>query len=451
MYGGTAYDAVNGDNKRQKKRLDRRSPDNALKQQARDHLLSEARDLQRNFSLAAWAIRQHLDFVSSFTFHAKSENAAANERLEELMTWYQRPLNCDVRGMHDLGTLVRMAEERRVADGDCFVMKRNNGQLQVLEGDRIRSYPDQVADKDPWVHGVRVNRGGRPQAYAVHKRTVNGTFSYERTVSAANMFSIGYYDRIDQIRGVSPLASVANQLRDVYEGLDYALAKLKVSQMFAMVFHTEGEGLAQDEEDECQPLGNKYQDFNPGQGPIQLELDPGEQAKFLDTRHPSTEFQDFTSVMTGFILKALDIPQSFAYEDFSNYNGQRAALGRYLQSVNAKRVALRRLLDSITVWRINMWLVDGILDIPGVESPADLAWEWIPSARPWWNPVDEVSAALMEIDAGLGTRSDSCQMYKGRTFRDVLAELAQEQDMMQQAGVDDVRLTRFHSTTEVTE
>ena len=234
--------------------------------------------------------------------------------------------------------------------------------------------------------------------------------------------------------------------RDLYENIDYALAKAKVAQLFALIFHTQGEGLAQDDESPCEPLGNKYDDWDPGRGPSKIELDPGEDAKFLDTRHPSSEFQAFMEQVGSIALKSLDIPLSFADESHSNFNGQKAALGRYLQSAQCKREAPRRLLDNVTLWRFNLWIADGVLD--GVSSAADLKWEWLPTGRPWWNPVDEVTAALMEVDGGLGTRSEYIQYMKGRTFRDVIDELADEQAYMESKGVSQARLTKFIAESE---
>jgi hypothetical protein len=47
------------------------------------------------------------------------------------------------------------------------------------------------------------------------------------------------FDRFDQLRGISPLAAAINTLRGTYEGFDYALAKAKVAQMFALAFYRE--------------------------------------------------------------------------------------------------------------------------------------------------------------------------------------------------------------------
>jgi len=101
----------------------------------------------------------------------------------------------------------------------------------------------------------------------------------------------GYFDRFDQVRGVSPMAAGVNTLRDTYEGFDYALAKMKVSQLFGLAFFRE----KSDPVDQPSPSdddGAGYEvDF--GRGPVLLDLDPGDRAEFLESKSPATEFQQF--------------------------------------------------------------------------------------------------------------------------------------------------------------
>ncbi len=71
------------------------SSDALLDSQKRRRVVEGARELNRNFSVAAWAIRKHLDYVSTFTFQANTDDPVFNERLEALMNWYNRHPNPD--------------------------------------------------------------------------------------------------------------------------------------------------------------------------------------------------------------------------------------------------------------------------------------------------------------------------------------------------------------------
>lgn len=406
---GNGYDAVASKNKRQAPTGILRSEDGENSPADRRKLVSAGRDINRNFALAAWMIRRHLDYVSTFNFQAKTGNDALDDSLEKLMRWWGNPYNCDVTGRFSLPKIVRLMEMRRVIDGDIFVMKLRDGTLQVIEGDRVRT-PDggglpENLNMAHLTHGVRCDDDGTPLSYCVCSRskatdagTIGGNFKFERLVSSRNMYHFAYFDRFDQVRGVSPLAPAYNTLRDVYEGFDYALAKLKVSQLFGLVFYREKDD-AIGQVTTSSGDGSGYEvDF--GRGPAMLDLDAGDRAEFLESKTPSTEFQTFTQSMISVALKALDIPYSFYAENFTNYSGARQALLQYELSAKIKRNDVIQLLDHLTNWRINLWIQDGVL-----PADANYRWDWIPQGVSWIDPLKEINANIAAIGAGLSSRT----------------------------------------------
>ena len=147
-----------------------RSLDRQLTRQKRQRLQASSRYIHDNFAIVAWAVRRHLDYVSSFSFKPKTGDDGLDRSLAGLMEWYGRPLNCDAAGRHPLRRIIRTVECRRVIDGDVGLLKLQDGRLQGIEADRVRT-PDGVSDPAAWAHGVLVGRGGRASRYAVHKRT----------------------------------------------------------------------------------------------------------------------------------------------------------------------------------------------------------------------------------------------------------------------------------------
>ena len=126
---------------------------------------------------------------------------------------------------------------------------------------------------------------------------------------ARNSWLLGYFDRFDQTRGISPLASALNSFRDTYEGFDLALAQSKVAQLFALAIKRNSIKAVEDLEEQEGPA--KYRDeidFN--RGPVLLELDPGDVAEFLQSNNPSSNWQAFMNLVIAASLKALDIPFS---------------------------------------------------------------------------------------------------------------------------------------------
>jgi len=182
------YDAVESKNRRQAPTGRLRSEDKELLPHQRRKLTSAARDIHRNFTIAAWAIQKHLDYVSTFSFQSRTGSADLDDRIEALMDWWSRPANCDVAARHSFPRLVRLAEERRTVDGDVFLLKLSDGRVQALEGDRVQTptsgLPQGVLPAE-FVHGVQVDDAGRARAFAVCKRPLlGGDFAFERLVPA---------------------------------------------------------------------------------------------------------------------------------------------------------------------------------------------------------------------------------------------------------------------------
>ena len=105
--------------------------------------------------------------------------------------------------------LFRLAETRRVLDGDTLLIKLNDGRLQGIQGDLVRNPDDLQGDTSQWVDGVRITNVGRALAFGVHRRTGNTSTQFVRRVNATNVIHYGFFERYagDQVRGVSPLVS----------------------------------------------------------------------------------------------------------------------------------------------------------------------------------------------------------------------------------------------------
>lgn len=404
-----SYDAVDQRGKRKSPGIDSRSEDFILDAAKRSKLSASAFDIGRNFAIAKWMIRRHLDYVASFDFHSRTGVDEFDDRVEFLVRRWMRKYHCDRAGRHPFWRIIRLTELLRTVAGDCGLLKLADGRLQAIEGDRIRNPSGMTVEgaKQNWVHGVKLDEAGSAQAYAIHRRRPYGGFEFERTVPASSFILHGHFDRFDQVRGISPVTSALNPLRDVYENFDYALAKAKVSQLFALA-------VTRAAKDDIAGAGNvsavhstgsggqarlTYEvDF--GSGPIKLELEPGDDAKFLESNQPSSQFQDFTQLVIMVALKALDIPFSFYDESHTNFFGSRAAWLHYERSCVFKRADLLDVLNQITTWRVMLWVMDGELELPAGMDFGQVDWEWVPLGMPWWDPGKEMNGDLLAVRAG---------------------------------------------------
>lgn len=437
-YQFAQYDAVVPRDKRRTPSTNLTAEDIVLNRGKRASLVGGARDLHRNFAVCRWIINHHLDNVATFTFQATTGNLDVDARIEELMRWYQRPENCDVAGRHSFNRIVRLLEERRVIDGDVFLLKLRDGRLQAIEGDRVRD-PEgpgvNGGNDEKVIQGVRISRNGRPLAYAVHRRAegLRAGYEFDRYVRAGTVLHHGWFDRFDQVRGISPLAAAYNTMQDLYEALDQTLLKIKVAAMFGLVLYREAaeQPVATTE---AETDGGYSIDF--GRGPVLLDLDPGDRAEFLENKTPSTEFREFVSTLIDVALKSLQIPMSAYDPSVTNYSGARQALLAYEQSCEFRRHELQTILDNITAWRLRMFIESGELLLPEGMSPETLRWEWRPRPMPWIDPLKETQAYREQIAAGLNSRQEICKRH-GRDFWEVTMQLSDEQVARYDAGLID--------------
>lgn len=419
------YDAVEDKGRRKPPRTSTGSEDVVLPSNKRKKLVATTRDVIRNYATAAWMVRCHLDYVSRFSFQARTDDEKLNKQLESIIDIAGRPNNFDVSGRFSRAKATRISEARRVLDGDVFWAKLSSGRVQLIEGDRVRTphggLPDGVHASD-FIQGVRVAPGGRLRSVIVCRRGKGGrSYEFERIIPARHIWQHACWDttyRVDQVRGITPLAPALNTLQDVYEGIDLAMAKAKVAQMFGLIFFrqavedregwkpkrfetNDADGDGQDDvTGEPAEDGDRYE-VDPGSGPFKLELNENDRAEFLSTNTPESELLNFLKFATDLTLKSLDIPYSFYDASKVNYYGQKADIQKYENSARSKRGDNQYLLSRWTAWRLRLMILDGTLTLPGAMAVADIRWEWVPTGMPWIDKLRDLKADVMALESNL--------------------------------------------------
>jgi capsid protein len=253
----------------------------------------------------------------------------------------------------------------------------------------------------------------------VFRRPPNWTsLQFDRMIPARFADMLGYYSRIDQVRGISPFASAANTFRDLYEGFDYALLKAKATQFLGIKLKRKGsdplelgQGERRPEVDTTtgQPLRGDYSGMRFDKGPQVIDMDDGDDMEILESQQPSTQFQAFCQIMTMVAMKALDVPFSWFDESHTNFSGSRMAGIRYEGSAKIKRERLRLLLDKTTAWRLGLAIADDEIKLPSKMQPHDMRWQWSHPGMPLFDPLKEISAKIARINAGLSSPQRECE------------------------------------------
>jgi capsid protein len=249
----------------------------------------------------------------------------------------------------------------------------------------------------------------------------------------------GFFDRVDQLRGVSPVVASLNRFQDTYEGFDYAHARAKVAQLFGIVFTRNAEEQGFGKVDGTDTSGDGTNDRHStslGTKNWVLDMEPGEDAKFLENKTPAPEFQAFSAMMIKVALKSLDLPYSFFDGSVGNFFGNKSELTLYLQSCRDKRADVQQLLRRLTLWRIRLAIEDGDIRLPRqIQTTDDIKFQWMPAGVPWFDPRD-VRGDVDAIKAGLTTRTEvRANRFGDDWAKDVAPQLQKEEKLIEELGI----------------
>lgn len=411
------------------------SADAALDKKKRQQTTANARDMSRNFALASWAIRKHLDYTTKFTFQCRTKDKDFNKLMEKKVAQWGSRTSFDIAGRHGLRRFLRLMECRSVIDHDVGVVRLKSGHQQAIEADRIQD-PPKPRKGDNWTQGVRTNRWGAALGYGVSNRGPGGKgYEFSRTVPAKNFWLHGNFDHFDQYRGISPLVTSINSMRDVYEGVDFGLAKLKIEQMFALAFYrTSSNAPPTLNPDEEPPEVGGYEVKLDGSSMV-LDLDPDDRAEFLSSDAPGGNTVQFLQAVIAIALKSLDIPYSFYDESFTNFFGSRAAWQHYDKSCEDKQDRNVEYLQWWIKWRMMVEILAGNFRLPGGLTLADEFWEWVPDGMPWWDPVKEINGDNMAIQGAFSSPQKVVKKRGGGDFYDNVDQIADANEYARSKGV----------------
>lgn len=411
-------------------------------------LQANAQDLTRNFAIAKWAVQKHLDYVTAFTFQCRTKDTGFNAVVEQFINNISSAREFDVAGRHRLCKAVRLSEACRVVNGDHawmkvvkpgpFTLDGSRGFVQMIESDLIRTPGDIEPPRSEWFNGVHVAKSGAAIEYGLHRR--NGRqYEFDRYVPARNLYLHAWYDRFDQVRGISPIAAALNWFRDIYEGFEYALAKVKIGQLFGISFYRNsdlppGTIEATEDADGDGTNDDKFK-LDLGKGPFILDNNDGDRAEILESHTPASETQAFLKLMIHVALRTLDIPYSFFDESFTNFYGSRGGLIQYLKSCRSKIDDNQEVLNWWTRWQLGLAVADGSLKLPSGMEFKDLAFEWVPDGVPWWDPVKEARGQAMAIAMGATSPQRVCKEI-GTDFETNIEEIAEAMKLAKSKGVE---------------
>jgi capsid protein len=463
------YDAVKETRRRKAPQRRIAAESVILRASDRKKLLATAQNQQRNSSLAAAMVRKHLDYVSRFKIQVDTGDEKLDALLLRIFRWHARPENFDIAARLGREEAFRLFELEKTVSGDAALLKLSTGHLQAIESDLI-AYPKNGAynhetkrherldtellegvDKDTGCV-MDTERPGRVAQYCICNRLPDGKdgdISFDHLEDAENVIFDAYYSRFaSQVRGVSPLATAINAIQDVYESIDYNLAKAKIHALFGIAIMRDyagnsgmGEAInplqgaldaATGDGEPTEELAGRIRAAREEMRPndmLMLDMETSGRIDTIESKTPSAEFRDFTETVIRIALLALDIPYSAFDSSKSTFAGLIADTNLYEYSAQTKRDKNRWKRQEYSDWLLerewhdpdSAWRLREAAARAGVESLREIQGciEWIPAGTPWLQKIQEVEGDMKAISIGLDNPVDAARRRGGDVFENI--------------------------------
>jgi len=345
------------------------------------------------------------------------EDPDLRDRVQRL--WLAWTDEADADGLTDFYGLQAMVAREMFVAGECFVRLRprraEDGllvpmQLQLLQSEMLPFEKTEVLSGNRRIRcGIEFDAIGRRLAYHFRRRhpgdsTDQGEMIPETVrVPAEDVLHI--YRPIDagQIRGLPHVAPAMVRLFLLDQYDDAELDRKKTAAMFAG-FITKS---APEE-----PLMGEVEDTGEGIGIASLEpgtlqvLLPGEDIRFSSPADVGGGYEAFQYRTLLAISASLGLPYHLVTGDVrqANYSSLRAELVEFRRRVGQLQhgVIAHQLCRPIWQRWLETAVLSGALKLPDIKQAR--AVHWIPPRWDWVDPLKDIQAQLLGIDAGLMSR-----------------------------------------------
>ncbi len=392
---------------------------NSLVASGGPRLLARSRDLVITNGYAANACEAYAANLIGDGMKPSSliEDPDLRDRIQRL--WLAWTDEADADGLTDFYGLQAMVAREMFVAGECFVRLRprraEDGllvpmQLQLLQSEMLPFEKTETLSGNRRIRcGIEFDAIGRRLAYHFRRRhpgdSTDQGEAFPETVRVPAEDVLHIYRPIDagQIRGLPHVAPAMVRLFLLDQYDDAELDRKKTAAMFAG-FITKS---APEE-----PRVGEVEDTGEGIGIASLEpgtlqvLLPGEDIRFSSPADVGGGYEAFQYRTLLAISASLGLPYHLVTGDVrqANYSSLRAELVEFRRRVGQLQhgVIAHQLCRPIWQRWLETAVLSGALDLPDIKQAR--AVHWIPPRWDWVDPLKDIQAQLLGIDAGLMSR-----------------------------------------------
>jgi capsid protein len=323
-------------------------------------IMEYARMLDRNDCVISQGVDRLVNniFQGGFRYEPQTGHDEANAILKDKVEEWAEDMDlCDAAGRQSLNRKAKLAFRHTVVDGDVLHILLSSGQVQSLEGHRLRS-PTRNRRKNV-VHGVVMDDRRSALEYLITKEPIDPTASVKwdeleaYPAKDAEGFPVVLHTfnprRISQTRGISAMVPIVDPV-SMHDDLQFGqLVKAITSSCFA-IFHEFDALLGGNRTGQTGPetqetidgYVRRVQGIAPG---MRIYGKPGEKLHGFSPNVPNTEFFPHAMLVLRIIALNLGMPLIMFLLDASdtNFSGWRGA-------IDQARIGFRDIQE---------WMVDG--------------------------------------------------------------------------------------------
>jgi len=391
----------------------------------------------------------------------------------EFSIWADDKMACDATGMNNFYSMQQLAFVSWLVSGDVFalvmqrdvsVMRPYSLRLHLVEADRCATPEDtgfmNITSAEYGNHmiydGVEVDADGMVVAYHFRNKhpyevTARETkykrvLAYGKKTGMPNVLHVMSAERPEQYRGVTYLAQIIEPILQTRRYTESEIMAAIVESFFTAFVHTEADTgempmdeVGEEGEEPHQQVSHNENEYEMGSGNVVM-LKKGEHVDFGDPKRPASGFPAFLKEMCTQIGAALEIPRDILMKEFNaSYSASRGAL---LEAWKAFKMYRGWFVDDFCGPVYSLWMAEAVargrISAPGfftdpVVRKAWLGCEWIGPTQGQLDPIKEVTAEIMSVEAGFSTNSDSAVRINGSDWYQNMDQLQSEMQKKQSA------------------
>lgn len=386
-------------------------------------LMEDARDMERNDSLVGKTTERAATNIvqGGFVLCPETGDKGLDTALfDRFIAWSKDPEQCDVAGEMCFRAMEQVAVHSALRDGDIIGLGLQSGQLQLIEGHRIRNPRGGRRKNSHYVLGVEVDAVHRRLRYHVRDESYDPNSTTQNMPSTAydvrnsdgvrQVFHFYASTRTSSTRGVSAYAPVF-LVTGMFDDLNFAkLVQAQVVSCFGLLEYQDASAPSAGVPASAEQYGASSSETDGDMTKIIEELAPGLMVRAAAGKRieafspdvPNTSYFEHAKFLMSLIGINLGMPFSMMMLD----SGGASWSGIRTEFDEARRGFMRTQSDLSERWHspIYQWKVSQFMaEDPAIRTAATKAGidvmrhRWRSPRWPYLQPVDEATGHLLRV------------------------------------------------------